>query len=59
MFFGIVYILLGILFTGMAGFYGQEAGWSILTIVFAAFAVFDFGAGIRSIQRHRANKSKK
>ncbi len=57
MLFGIIYIMLGVLFTSMAGYYGQESGWSLLTIVFAAFAIFDFGAGIRSIQRHRINKS--
>ncbi|HLR59399.1 MAG TPA: DUF4305 domain-containing protein [Pseudogracilibacillus sp.] len=57
--FGIMYIMLGVLFTGIAAYSGQESGWSLLTIVYAIIAIVDFGAGVRHIQRYRLNKSKK
>lgn len=59
MFIGIVYILLGILFTGIAAYSGRDTGWSTLTIIYAIIAIVDFGAGIRHIQRHKLNNSKK
>lgn len=56
---GIVYILLGVLFTIIAGYSGQNSGWSMFTIIYAIIAIVDLGAGVRHIQRHRLNKSKK
>ena len=57
--FGIIYIILGVLFTGLAAYSGQDSGWSFLTILYATIAVIDLGAGVRHIQRHRLNKQKK
>lgn len=57
MFLGFVYLGLGILFTLIAGYSGQDSGWSTLTIIYAIIAIIDFGAGVRHIQRHRLKKS--
>lgn len=53
---GILYILLGVLFTGAAAFNGRDAGWDTLTIIYAVIAIIDFAAGIKHIKKHRANK---
>lgn len=59
MFIGIVYILLGVLFTGIAAYSGRDSGWSTLTIIYAIIAIVDFGAGIRHLQRYRLNNKPK
>lgn len=59
MIIGIVYIILGVLFTIIAGYSGQNSGWSMFTIIYAIIAIVDLGAGVRHIQRHRLEKSNK
>lgn len=49
MFFGIIYLFLGILFTFFAIQDVQEGGWGIFTLLLAILATLDFGKGVKMI----------
>ncbi|MCM3667166.1 YdiK family protein [Mesobacillus subterraneus] len=51
-FSGIVYILLGSLFTYFAIQNVNESGWGFFSYLLVALATFDFGSGIRMILFH-------
>ncbi|MBT2638900.1 YdiK family protein [Bacillus sp. ISL-39] len=51
-FSGIVYILLGSLFTYFAIQNVNETGWGFFSYLLVALATFDFGSGIRMIMFH-------
>lgn len=59
---GIIYSLLGILFTYVAVLSADETIWNFLTILLAFFATLDFGVSIRmfiihfKIKNHRNKK---
>lgn len=52
LFSGIVYILLGSLFTYFAIQNVNETGWGFFTYLLVLLATFDFGSGIRMILFH-------
>ncbi|RSD20752.1 YdiK family protein [Mesobacillus subterraneus] len=52
LFSGIVYILLGSLFTYFAVQNVNESGWGFFSYLLVALATFDFGSGIRMILFH-------
>ncbi|WLR54941.1 YdiK family protein [Mesobacillus subterraneus] len=52
LFSGIVYILLGSLFTYFAIQNVTETGWGFFSYLLVALATFDFGSGIRMIMFH-------
>ncbi|MEH7444026.1 YdiK family protein [Heyndrickxia sp. MSNUG] len=52
LFSGIVYILLGSLFTYFAIQNVSETGWGFFTYLLVMLATFDFGSGIRMILLH-------
>jgi uncharacterized membrane protein HdeD (DUF308 family) len=52
LFSGIVYILLGSLFTYFAIQNVNETGWGFFTYLLVMLATFDFGSGIRMILFH-------
>ncbi|WP_079504159.1 YdiK family protein [Mesobacillus jeotgali] len=52
LFSGIVYILLGSLFTYFAIQNVNETGWGFFSYLLVALATFDFGSGIRMILFH-------
>ncbi|MBT2685894.1 YdiK family protein [Bacillus sp. ISL-37] len=52
LFSGIVYILLGSLFTYFAIQNVNETGWGFFSYLLVALATFDFGSGIRMIMFH-------
>ncbi|CAM4116168.1 YdiK family protein [Mesobacillus thioparans] len=52
MFSGIVYILLGILFTYFAIQNVNDSGWGFFSYLLVLLATFDFGSGIRMILFH-------
>ncbi|WNF23221.1 YdiK family protein [Mesobacillus jeotgali] len=52
LFSGIVYILLGSLFTYFAIQNVNESGWGFFSYLLVALATFDFGSGIRMILFH-------
>lgn len=59
-FSGIVYILLGVLFTYFAIQNVTETGWGLFSILLVVLATFDFGSGIRMIMFHfKVKKIKK
>jgi hypothetical protein len=49
---GIVYILLGSLFTYFAIQNVNESGWGLFSYLLVMLATFDFGSGIRMILFH-------
>lgn len=51
-FSGIVYILLGSLFTYFAIQNVNETGWGFFSYLLVALATFDFGSGIRMVLFH-------
>ncbi|ESU31594.1 hypothetical protein G3A_15870 [Bacillus sp. 17376] len=52
LFSGIVYILLGSLFTYFAIQNVNDTGWGFFSYLLVALATFDFGSGIRMIMFH-------
>ncbi|WP_316572833.1 YdiK family protein [Neobacillus sp. YIM B06451] len=52
LFSGIVYLLLGILFTYFAVGSVRDEGWGFFSYLLVILATFDFGAGIRMISLH-------
>ena len=52
LFSGLVYILLGSLFTYFAIQNVNETGWGFFSYLLVALATFDFGSGIRMIMFH-------
>ncbi|MCM3576014.1 MULTISPECIES: YdiK family protein [Mesobacillus] len=52
LFSGVVYILLGSLFTYFAIQNVNETGWGFFSYLLVALATFDFGSGIRMIMFH-------
>ncbi|WP_077620354.1 YdiK family protein [Bacillus sinesaloumensis] len=54
---GIIYVLMGTLFTYLAIGFATETVWNFSTILLALFATFDFGMAIRMFALH--NKIKK
>lgn len=52
LFSGIVYILLGSLFTYFAIQNVNESGWGFFSYLLVVLATFDFGSGIRMILFH-------
>lgn len=52
LFSGIVYILLGSLFTYFAIQNVNDTGWGFFSYLLVALATFDFGSGIRMILFH-------
>jgi uncharacterized membrane protein HdeD (DUF308 family) len=53
LFSGIVYVLLGSLFTYFAiENLSEDGGWGFFTILLILLATFDFGSGIRMILLH-------
>lgn len=61
-FSGIVYILLGSLFTYFAIQNVNETGWGFFSYLLVALATFDFGSGIRMVLFHfklKNNQNKK
>ncbi|HLS09840.1 YdiK family protein [Lentibacillus sp.] len=59
---GIVYFLLGILFTYVAILSADETIWNFVTVLLAFFATLDFGVGIRMFIIHskiKKNNKKK
>jgi hypothetical protein len=52
LFSGIVYILLGSLFTYFAVQNVNDSGWGFFSYLLVALATFDFGSGIRMILFH-------
>ncbi|WP_226086401.1 MULTISPECIES: YdiK family protein [Mesobacillus] len=52
LFSGIVYILLGSLFTYFAIQNVNDSGWGFFSYLLVALATFDFGSGIRMILFH-------
>ncbi|MGA9224996.1 MAG: YdiK family protein [Mesobacillus sp.] len=52
LFSGIVYFLLGSLFTYFAIQNVNETGWGFFTYLLVMLATFDFGSGIRMILFH-------
>ncbi|WP_409273186.1 YdiK family protein [Neobacillus sp. SCS-31] len=52
LFSGIVYLLLGILFTYFAVGSVRDEGWGFFSYLLVILATFDFGAGIRMIGLH-------
>lgn len=49
---GVIYILLGSLFTYFAIENVNEAGWGFFSYLLVMLATFDFGSGIRMILLH-------
>ncbi|WP_010529430.1 YdiK family protein [Lentibacillus jeotgali] len=49
---GIIYFLLGILFTYVAILSADETIWNFLTMLLAFFATLDFGVSIRMFMIH-------
>ncbi|MDQ0415060.1 YdiK family protein [Mesobacillus stamsii] len=61
-FSGVVYILLGSLFTYFAIQNVNETGWGFFSYLLVALATFDFGSGIRMVLFHfklKNNQNKK
>ncbi|GAB4074110.1 hypothetical protein GCM10028778_16130 [Barrientosiimonas marina] len=57
---GVVYCLLGVLFTYIAIQSADETMWNVFTILLAFFATLDFGIGIRMfIINHKIKQQKK
>ncbi|WP_059174235.1 YdiK family protein [Bacillus sp. FJAT-27445] len=52
LFSGIVYLLLGLLFTYFAVESVRNEGWGFFAYLLVILATFDFGAGIRMIGIH-------
>lgn len=52
LFSGIVYILLGSLFTYFAVQNVNDSGWGFFSYLLVLLATFDFGSGIRMIMFH-------
>ncbi|MBM4765369.1 YdiK family protein [Bacillus sp. B15-48] len=52
LFSGIVYLVLGLLFTYVAILTVNETGWGFFSYLLVLLATFDIGAGIRMIQFH-------
>jgi len=52
LFTGLMYIMLGILFTYLAINSGDDTIWGIRTLLPALIATFDFGIGIRFLRFH-------
>lgn len=57
LFSGIIYILLGSLFTYFAIQNVQEDGWGLFPYLLVILATFDFGTGIRAIVIHTKIKN--
>lgn len=49
LFSGIIYLMLGVLFTYFAVQNVQESGWGIFSILLVILATFDFGSGVKMI----------
>jgi hypothetical protein len=58
LFSGIMYFLLGFLFTYFAIQDIQESGWGFYVYLLIILATFDFGSGIKMILLHFAYKNK-
>ncbi len=61
-FSGVVYILLGSLFTYFAIQNVNETGWGFFSYLLVSLATFDFGSGIRMVLFHfklKNNQNKK
>lgn len=59
---GILYFLVGILFTYIAVLSAEETMWNFITILLAFFATLDFGVSIRMFIIHfkiKKNNQKK
>ncbi|WP_210367900.1 YdiK family protein [Bacillus sp. REN3] len=52
LFSGIVYILLGVLFTYFAIQNVNQTGWGLFSYLLVILATFDFGSGIRMVMFH-------
>lgn len=52
LFSGIIYIVLGFLFTYLTILNVSQSGWGFFSILLALLATFDFGSGIRMVQFH-------
>jgi hypothetical protein len=55
---GIIYIVLGFLFTYFAVEDVQQNGWGFFGYLLVLLATFDFGSGIRIIFLYNKNKNK-
>ncbi|MFC4324322.1 YdiK family protein [Litchfieldia salsa] len=53
---GIIYLLMGLLFTYLAIGSVEETVWNFTTIIFVLVATFDFGVSIRMFLLHRKIK---
>ncbi|WP_019244431.1 MULTISPECIES: YdiK family protein [Bacillus] len=49
---GIIYIILGIIFTALAINYVSADGWNVLSFLIVFLATIDFGSGIRLVMLH-------
>ena len=52
LFSGVIYLLLGVLFTYFAIGNVQDDGWGFFTYMLIFLATLDFGSGIRMIMLH-------
>ncbi len=52
LFSGIIYIILGVLFTYLAIQNVQESGWGFFTYMLVFLATIDFGSGLRMVMIH-------
>lgn len=52
LFSGIIYIILGFLFTYFAVHNVSQTGWGFFSYLLVILATFDFGSGIRMIAFH-------
>ncbi|WP_428910577.1 YdiK family protein [Niallia sp. Krafla_26] len=60
LFSGIIYVVLGIIFTLLAIQYvNSDGGWSFFSILLVILATFDFGSGLRMIKIHFILKKQK
>ena len=60
LFSGIIYLILGLLFTFFAIQNVNESGWGVFSYLLVILATFDFGSVVRMIQFHfKLQKSQK
>ncbi|MGM9924769.1 MAG: YdiK family protein [Bacillus sp. (in: firmicutes)] len=52
LFSGIIYLILGTVFTALAINYVSEDGWNVFSFLIVFLATIDFGSGIRLIMYH-------
>ncbi|MCA1066587.1 MULTISPECIES: YdiK family protein [Rossellomorea] len=58
LFSGVIYLLLGVLFTYFAVQNVQDDGWGFFTYMLVFLATLDFGSGLRMVMLHFKIKKK-